>query len=325
MVHSMLHLGLFEQHIPPIPTPPMQVEAMVEERLEEACFVLKNVVAIRHFQHRRFARMIQKALRNRVALVRRSAAIIVRAARSWLARGFIRRARIRRGILRHRGSLSRRARGLPELDPFALTAVNEKAGDTAGEGHWWDVGASVAPRPRWGTQLVEREVERSRQRAASLGDLIRSGQEVAAVRGGTGAAASAASVDSGGKQDTARRRGSMPLKESGSGRRASGTVVGFKKGASGQRAASMVDPREAEAAAWKHELARRQARKEALTMVIDFKKLSLREKHLLRQREFDLEKQKRLLAAEKELQKSVRVTGYCHWFALVPSGVLGLP
>lgn len=283
---------------------------MVEERLQEACFVLKNVVAIRQFQHRRFARMIQKVLRKRVALVRRSATIIVRAARGWLARGTVRRARIRHSILRHRGSLSRRARGLPELDPFALTAVSERAGDTAGEGHWWDVGASVAPRPRWGTQRVEREVERSRQRAASLGDLIRSGQEVAAVRGGTDAAASAASVEGRDKRDTARRRGSMPLADSGSGRRATTTTVGFKKGASSQRAASMIDPREAEAAAWKHELVRRQARKEALTMVVDFKKLSLREKHLLRQREFELEKQKRLLAAEKELQKNVRAAGY---------------
>ena len=285
---------------------------MVEERLEEACFVLKNVIAIRQFQHRRFARMIQKTLRKRVALVRRSAAIIVRAARGWLARGTVRRARIRRSILRHRGSLSRRARGLPEVDPFALTAVSERAGDAAREGCWWDVGVSVAPRPRWGTQRVEHEVERSRQRAASLGDLIRSGQELDGVRGGTGAEAAAASVEDRNERNTAQRRRSVPLAVSGNGRRAASTVVGFKKGASAKRAASMIDPREAEAAAWKHELARRQARKEALTMVVDFKKLSLREKHLLRQREFELEKQKRLLAAEKELQKNVRTTGYCY-------------
>lgn len=255
--------------------------------------------------------MIQKALRKRVALVRRSAAIIVRTARSWLARGVVRRARIHRSILKHRGSLSRRARGLSEIDPFALTGVNEKSGDEAREGRWWDVGPSVAPRPRWGAQRVEREVERSRQRAASLGDLIQSGQELAVRRGPGGAAAAA--VGDGGKRDAAQRRGSDPLEGSGSVRRATSTAVGFKKGASSQRAASMIDPREAEAAAWQNELSRRQARKEALTMVLDYKKLSLREKHLLRQREFDLEKQKRRLAAEKEVQKHVRTAGCCYF------------
>lgn len=322
LYNTMLsHLGPLEQRISPIPSLVVQVEAMVEERLSEACFVLQNVVAIRQFQHRRFARMIQKALRKRVALVRRSAAIIVRTARGWLSRGVVRRARIRRSILRHRGSLSRRARGLSEVDPFALTAVKERAGDAAGEGYWWDVGASVAPRPRWGTQRVEREVERSRQRAASLGDLIRSGQEVDAVRSGTGAAAADEDM---GKRGISQRRGSMPFGGSGSGRRATSTTVGFKKGVSSQRAASMIDPREAEAAAWTDELARRQARKEALTMAVDYKKLSLREKHLLRQREFDMEQQKRRLAAEKELQKNVRAAGYMSLCILVPSGLLAL-
>lgn len=287
----------------------MQAEALVEETLAEACFVLKNVVAIREFQQRRFARMIQKVLRKRVALVCRSAAIIVRAARGWLARGVVRRARIRRSILKHRGSLSRRARGLSETDPFALTAVSEKSGDAAREGRWWDVGPSIAARPRWGVQRVEREVERSRQRAASLGDLIRSGQEVAVRRGSGGAAA--AVVGDGSKRDTAHRQSSDPLKDSEGVRPAKNTAVGFKKCPSSQRATSMIDPREAEAAAWQDELSKRQARKEALAMVLDYKTLSLREKHLLRQREFDLEKRKRRLAAEKEMQKQVRTAGCC--------------
>lgn len=76
------------------------MEQIVEEQLDEARFFVRNVVALRAFQTHRSARIIQKALRRRAKLAQRSSAIIVRATRCWLARGSLRRARIRRGIRR---------------------------------------------------------------------------------------------------------------------------------------------------------------------------------------------------------------------------------
>lgn len=91
----------------PLPSPSIfwlpaleQVENIVEEQLNEAKFFVKNVVALRAFQTHRSARIIQKSLRRRAELARRSASMIVRATRCWLARGSLRRARIRRGIRR---------------------------------------------------------------------------------------------------------------------------------------------------------------------------------------------------------------------------------
>lgn len=78
-----------------------QVEQFVEEQLSEARFFVQNVVALRAFQTHRSARIIQKAERRRAELARRSAAVIVRATRCWLARGSLRRVRIRRGIRRY--------------------------------------------------------------------------------------------------------------------------------------------------------------------------------------------------------------------------------
>ncbi|CAM9624528.1 unnamed protein product, partial [Hapterophycus canaliculatus] len=163
----------------------VSVEHLIEERLEEAIFFVKNAIAVRAFRTHRAARIIQSALRRRAELIRRCAVTIVGAVRCWLARGTLRRERIRRGIRRqspprapindprYRGSLSRRNLGLKDAVSLSLTAANE----FTREGRWWDSGVPAAPtRPRWGTQRVEHEEARSRQRALSLADLIRSGQ-----------------------------------------------------------------------------------------------------------------------------------------------------
>lgn len=266
---------------------------MVEEQLEEVCFVIRNVPTIRAFKQHRSARLIQGMLRQRRALIRRSAAIIVRNARGWLARGSLRRARIFRSILRHRGSLSRRALGLSEKEPSGSTAtcgVLARAGGSGREGRWWDVGAPVVPRPRWGKSRVAHEEARSRQRAASLADLIMSSQ-----KGDEGGARDAARVGAGenckllgGRQDT--------------------TGLGFEKGFSTERASSMIDPRQAQQAAWKHEVARKLARKQVRVTTTDDRKLRVRERHLLRQREYDAEQEKRRLLVEREVEKHV---GWC--------------
>lgn len=76
------------------------MEHLVEERIGEAIFLVENAIAVRAFRAHRAARVIQIALRRRAELIRRCALIIVGAARCWLARGILRRARIRRGIRR---------------------------------------------------------------------------------------------------------------------------------------------------------------------------------------------------------------------------------
>lgn len=271
---------------------------MVEEQLEEACFVVNNMVAIQPIRQRRSARIIQHMVRRRAALARRSASVLIRAVRSWLARGRLRRARIRRSMRRHRGSLSRRALGLTEPDPFALLAATNatlaRGGRIPREVRWWDTGAPIVPRPRWGKMRVENEEARSRQRAASLADLIRSGTN--ADGNGTADTTAAAVVG----QTNAQRRGSEGL-----GNLRNKVVIGFGKGVSTRRRASMIDPREAEAAAWTDEMTRRQTRKEAGVPATDDKKLRVLEKHLQRQREFEAQQEKRRLAVEKEMQKKV--------------------
>lgn len=52
---------------------------------------------------------------------------------------------------------------------------------------WWDVGAPVAPRPRWvDPKVAKNEEEKSRRRAASLADLIRDGAAAVGVGGAAG-------------------------------------------------------------------------------------------------------------------------------------------
>lgn len=129
--------------------------------------------------------------------------------------------------------------------------------------------------------MVEREEERSRQRAASLADLIRSGDAARGVAGD----------------------GDEKAKRAASCRRAM-IAIGFGKGAlAKKRSASMVDAREAEAAAWRDELARKEA---GATAVTDYSKMTLREKHLRKEREFQAATERRRLAVEKEVHRKVR-------------------
>lgn len=157
------------------------------------------------------------------------------------------------------------------------------------EGHWWSVGKPVVPRSRWrhNQGVVEREEEKSRQRAASLADLIRSSDAAGEVAGGA--------ADEKGKRAASGRRSMV--------------AIGFGTGASTKRSVSMVDPREAEAAAWMGELARGRARKEAgAAAVTDYSKMTVREKHLCKEREFQAATEKRRLAAEKEMQRKVCIS-----------------
>ncbi|CAM9277335.1 unnamed protein product [Ectocarpus sp. 4 AP-2014] len=308
----------------------VSAETLVQEQLDEAKFFVKNVIALRDFKTQRAARIIQGGFRHRAEVTRRSAAMIVRATRRWLMRGSLRRARIRRGIRRYHGSLSRRNLGLKETSPFALTVPRE----FPREGRWWDSGLPVAPRPKWGTLRVENEEARSRHRALSLADLIRTGQQKSDDDGGGGRAGNARvrmtpAEDGGGgvggapPTSKAKERGSgssskgntIGIEATGGGRRnrhsnsirtgAGGTAaaigVGFSKGASIQRAASMVDPREAEKAALMHGIERRHARRTAVAP--PFNTLSIVEKHQHREREFQEQREKRRAAAERETRR----------------------
>lgn len=129
--------------------------------------------------------------------------------------------------------------------------------------------------------MVEREEERSRQRAASLADLIRSGDAAGGVAGDAGEKA---------KRAASCRRAMIAIR--------------FGKGAPAKkRSASMVDAREAEAAARMDELARKEA---GATAVTDYGKMTLREKHLRKEREFQAATERRQLAVEKEVHRKVR-------------------
>ncbi|CAB1117767.1 unnamed protein product [Ectocarpus sp. CCAP 1310/34] len=313
----------------------VSVETLVQEQLDEAKFFVKNVIALRDFKTQRAARIIQGGFRHRAEVTRRSVAMIVRATRRWLMRGSLRRARIRRGIRRYRGSLSRRNLGLQETSPFALTVARE----FPREGRWWDSGPSVAPRPKWGTLRVRNEEARSRQRALSLADLIITGQQKSDDDGGGGRAGNARVTmsplegGSGGVSGTsptwkAKGRGSgssskgnaIGIEATGGGRRnkhydsirteAGGTAaaigIGFSKGAAIRRAASMVDPREAEKAALMDEIGRRHARRTAVAP--SFNTLSIAEKHQLREREFQEQREKRRAAVEREARRKVSLS-----------------
>ncbi|CAM9618217.1 unnamed protein product, partial [Ectocarpus fasciculatus] len=305
----------------------VSAETLVQEQLDEAKFLVKNVIALRDFKTQRAARIIQGGFRHRAEVTRRSAAMIVRATRCWLMRGSLRRARIRRGIRRYRGSLSRRNLGLKETSPFAVPVTR----GFPREGRWWDSGLPVAPRPRWGTLRVENEEARSRHRALSLADLIRTGQQNDDDGGGSGRAGNArasmgpAEDGVGGTSPTWRAKGPGSISKGGGialgieatagGRRkrhsistriegggtAIATGIGFCKGASTRRAASMVDPREAEKAALMDEIERRHARRTAVAP--PFNTLSIVEKHQHREREFQEQKEKRRAAAERETRR----------------------
>ncbi|CAM9418452.1 unnamed protein product, partial [Scytosiphon promiscuus] len=312
----------------------VSVEHLVEERLGEAIFFVKNAIAVRAFRNHRAARIIQGALRRRTELVRRCADTIVGAVRCWLARGALRRARIRRGIRRqvgvstllaYRGSLSRRNLGLNDADPLSNTATRE----FVKEGRWWDSGLpAVPPRPRWGTQRVENEEARSRQRALSLADLIRSGQQEndssSAASGGGGGGGGAGDWRANAARDSTRRAEAVPswmAKRWGNGGRpdvrnsaigdglnncrpaapTSPGPIGFGKVITSQRAVSMVDPRQAEKAALLHDLERRRARKREPPP--NYHKLSIVEKHLHREREFHEQRDRRRAAAEREARR----------------------
>lgn len=77
------------------------MQEFVEEQLNEAKFFVENMVALRAFQIHRCARIIQDVIRRWLSRRRQSAALLIRATRCWLARGVIRRARIRRDIRRY--------------------------------------------------------------------------------------------------------------------------------------------------------------------------------------------------------------------------------
>lgn len=132
---------------------------------------------------------------------------------------------------------------------------------------------------------VEQEEARSRGRAASLAELIRTG----------GAGARNTGSPPGGKQTGVDRYPGV-----------------------GRRVASMVDPREAERAAFLDAQRRRREREEADALEGasgvsgDKKKLSVLEKHVLREREFQAAQEKRRLTAEKEARRKVQeLSGYC--------------
>lgn len=236
---------------------------------------------------------------------------------------------------RYRGSLSRRDLGLNETSPFAVTVTKE----FPREGRWWDPGLPVAPRPKWGTLRVENEEARSRHRALSLADLIRTGQQKSDDDGGGGRAgnprASLAPAEGGGggvggTSPTWKAKGrgagssgkgrinAIGIDSTGGGGRhsnstrveAGGTVVatgiGFSKGASTRRAASMVDPREAEKAALMDEIERRRARRTAVAP--PFNTLSIVEKHQHRERVFQEQREKRRAAAERETRRKVSLS-----------------
>lgn len=197
---------------------------------------------------------------------------------------------------------------------------------------------------------MEHEEARSRQRALSLADLIRSGQsknEAAAPTAAAAAAAVTARRGRGERASMAHRGGgggkggsgktfptpSWRTKRWGSGRNKgddpagkgalaggdnSSTVspravestgsmeipVGFGKRVSSRRAASMIDPRDAEKSALLNELERRHVRSKAVAP--DYDKLSLVEKHLRREREFQEQREKRRAAAERQAVTKVR-------------------
>lgn len=100
---------------------------MVDEQVEDACFIIRNLFRLRIFKHNRAARIIQTMVRERMRLVYRSASSIAALTRGWLARAQLRQVQIRKSMLRHRGSLSRRALGIPEVDPSdaPLSAMRE--------------------------------------------------------------------------------------------------------------------------------------------------------------------------------------------------------
>lgn len=193
---------------------------------------------------------------------------------------------------------------------------------------------------------MENEEARSRQRAQSLADLIRDGQtknEGVVVGGASGAGGEGRRGKAGGtpavpswrtkRWGVGQNKGSGGPASNGAspgGRNpgssertaaAGGAItIGFGKGAISRRAASMVDPRDAEKAALLNELEMRQARKKAVAP--PHHKLSIVEKHLYRERKFQEQREKRRAAAEREALKRVRVVGCrpCVRFALGVAG-----
>lgn len=266
---------------------------MVNNQIEEAVFVVNNVVALQALRHHRSARVIQRMAQERAVLLRHSASVIARAVRYWLARGYLRRSRIRNSILRHPGSLSRRDLGLPEPDPLTLTtpAALLARREITRCGRWWNAGDPIVPRPR--NPCVENRGIGPHQRAASLPNLISAGRlgvvgGAGKLQGGHGEACYAP----GGSRNT--------------------NVVGFGIGTSMKRGASMVDAREAEEAARKAEVARRRERQKALLAASKTKR-RMREKSLLRQRKFAEQNDKRKMEGEKGFQWKVYAyhTSYC--------------
>lgn len=214
------------------------------------------------------------------------------------------------------------------------------------DGRWWDTGAPAVPRPKWGTLRVEHEEARSRQRALSLADLIRSGQPgneatIPPAAAAAAAVAAAAGRGQGGlgsgmgeklplpswRKKRWGDKGSDPAsKEASRGGENNATShgaaesteipVGFGKRVTSRRAVSMMDPRDAEKAALLNELERRHARRQAVAPNYD--KLSLVEKHLHREREFQEQREKRRAAAERQALKKVRAeTAACRMSSLV--------
>lgn len=173
---------------------------------------------------------------------------------------------------------------------------------------------------------MKNEEDRSRQRALSLAHLIRSGQQVhgfiAAAAGGRRKAGNGGGGDDERAVWNAKRWGSGYNNNKGDSSSTSGGItsssrqpaaaaaaagprpIGFYKVVSVRKAASMMNPRDAEKAALLHELERQEARKRAV--VPEYDKLSIAQKHLHREREFQEQREKRRAAAERSALKKVR-------------------
>lgn len=72
----------------------------MEECIHQACSTLSSIIEIQTLRKERAVRDIQQALRRRAAIRQRSAEIVCRVARRWLARSTLHRARMRR--IKHR-------------------------------------------------------------------------------------------------------------------------------------------------------------------------------------------------------------------------------
>ena len=256
------------------------------------------MVKIKRFRELRSAKIIQYMIRERAALRQWSADVIGRATRCWIARVKLRRAHIRRSVLRPRGSLSPRARGLPESKSKVFTAVSimlSSRGALAREGRWRNAGPAVFPRPRRGNFRVKDKVDRSLPRASSLSHLIgaRGSKTIHDTAGVSAGGATAWPNKSRTGIDSDRFSTGVRM------------ATEYERGAAKRRRASMLGPRETKEAAFKHEMMMAQALANIPIDSAEFKKLTVREKHLVRQIQFEAQKQKRRRVVEEMRQRKV--------------------